>query len=116
MINSIYKYALIALVITTIACQTDNSLKPNPFFDRTKMANILTDIQIAEAGVNQQGFLIDSLNKSMLWHYEYVYKKNNITEKQFNDNYTYYLEEPQLLDSVYNDVIKNITQLRLEKK
>ena len=46
MINSIYKYALIALVITTIACKTDNSLKPNPFFDRTKMANILTDIQI----------------------------------------------------------------------
>ncbi|MCF8428883.1 MAG: DUF4296 domain-containing protein [Bacteroidia bacterium] len=116
MINYIYKYALIALVITTVGCQQDDSLKPNPFFDRNKMANILTDIQIAEAGINQQGLVIDSLNKSMLWHYEYVYKKNNITEKQFNDNYTYYLEEPELLDSVYNDVIKNIAKLRIEKK
>lgn len=116
MINSVYKYALIALVIFTIACQQDNSLKPNPFFDRNKMAIILTDIQIAEAGINQQGLVMDSLNKSMLWHYEYVYKKHNITEKQFNDNYTYYLEEPVQLDSVYSDVIKNIAELRLKKK
>jgi hypothetical protein len=116
MINSIYKYALIASVFFTIACQQDNSLKPNPFFDRDKMAAILTDIQIVEAGINQQGLVIDSINKSMLWHYEYVYKKHNITEKQFNDNYTYYLEEPIQLDSVYNDVIKNIAKLISDKK
>lgn len=116
MINSIYKYALIALVITTIACQTDNSLKPTPFFDRTKMATILTDIQIAEAGINQHGLVIDSLNKSMHWHYDYIYKKNQVTEKEFQDNYTYYLEEPNLLDSVYNDVLSNIANLRLNKK
>jgi hypothetical protein len=50
MINSIYKYALIALVITTIACQTDNSLKPNPFFDRNKMANILFNVRHKKHG------------------------------------------------------------------
>lgn len=115
MIKSVYKYATIALVITTIACSNNNNLKPNPFFDRKKMGNIMTDIQIAEAGVNQQGFATDSLNKVMNWHYNFIYKKYNITEKDFKNNYDYYLQEPADLDSVYVDVLNNITKIRLEK-
>jgi len=38
------------------------------------MSAILTDIQIAEAGVNQIGLITDSLNKSMLWHYDLYLK------------------------------------------
>ena len=116
MIKSVYKYALIALVITTFACNQNNNLKPNPFFDRKKMSDILTDIQIAEAGINQEGLITDSLNKSMLWHYDFVFKKHGINEKQFTDNYDFYLQEPADLDSVYTDVLNNLTQMRLEKK
>lgn len=115
MIKSLYKYALIALVITTIGCGNKNILKPDPFFDRNKMAAILTDIQIAEAGINQIGLPADSLNKSMLWHYDFVFKKHNVTEKQFVENYDFYLQEPADLDSVYIDVVNNITKLRLNK-
>jgi len=116
MIKSVYKYALIALVITTIGCNQNNNLKPDPFFDRKKMGDILTDIQIMEAGVNQIGLITDSLNKSMLWHYDFVYKKHNITEKQFTENYDFYLQEPADLDSVYVDVLNNLAKMRLEKK
>ncbi|MBJ7427961.1 MAG: DUF4296 domain-containing protein [Bacteroidia bacterium] len=116
MIKSVYKYALIALVITTIGCNQNNNLKPDPFFDRKKMGDILTDIQIMEAGVNQIGLITDSLNKSMLWHYDFVYKKHNITEKQFTENYDFYLQEPAELDSVYVDVLNNLAKMRLEKK
>lgn len=103
------------MVITTISCSQKNNLKPDPFFDRKKMADILTDIQIAEAGVYQIGLPTDSLNKSMLWHYDFIFKKNNITENQFIENYNFYLQEPADLDSVYIDVVNNITQLRLNK-
>ncbi|MFA9212670.1 MAG: DUF4296 domain-containing protein [Candidatus Methylacidiphilales bacterium] len=116
MIKSVYKYALIALVITTIGCNQNNNLKPDPFFDRKKMGDILTDIQIMEAGVNQIGLITDSLNKSMLWHYDFVYKKHNITEKQFTENYDFYLQEPADLDSIYVDVLNNLAKMRLEKK
>lgn len=116
MIKSVYKYALIALVITTIGCSQNNNLKPDPFFDRKKMSDILTDIQIAEAGVNQIGLISDSLNKSMLWHYDFVYKKHNVTEKQFAENYDFYLQEPADLDSVYADVLNNLAKMRLDKK
>lgn len=116
MIKSVYKYALIALVITTIGCNQNNNLKPDPFFDRKKMSDILTDIQIAEAGVNQIGLISDSLNKSMLWHYDFVYKKHSVTEKQFVENYDFYLQEPADLDSVYADVLNNLAKMRLDKK
>jgi hypothetical protein len=116
MINSVYKYALIALVITTFGCNQNNNLKPNPFFDRKMMGNLLTDIQIAEAGVNQIGLISDSLSKSMLWHYDFVFKKYNVSEKQFVANYDFYLQEPSDLDSVYADVLNNLTQMRIEKK
>lgn len=115
MIKSVYKYAIIALVISNFACTQNNNLKPSPFFDRKLMGDIMTDVQIAEAGVSQQGFATDSLNKSMDWHYQFIFKKYQITETQFKNNYDYYLQEPAELDSVYVDVLNNITKMRLNK-
>jgi hypothetical protein len=114
MIKLFYKYALIALVIATSACQ-QSTLEPKPFFDRKKMGDILTDIHLAEANVNTFGLSGDSLDKTMLAYYETVYRTNQVTEKDFNANYTYYLEEPALLDSVYADVLSNLAKLQLAK-
>ncbi|MES2654518.1 MAG: DUF4296 domain-containing protein [Bacteroidota bacterium] len=114
MIKLFYKYALIALVISISACaQTET--KPSPFFDRKQMGDIITDVHLAEAKVNALVLSGDTLNKTMLAHYDFIYKKHNITEKAFKDNYNYYLENPVLLDSVYADVLVNCAQMQLAK-
>ncbi len=114
MIKLFYKYALIALVISISACaQTET--KPNPFFDRKQMAEVLTDVHLAEAKVNALVLSGDTLNKTMLAHYDFIYKKHKINEKEFKDNYTYYLENPVLLDSVYADVLVNLAQMQMAK-
>lgn len=114
MIKLFYKYALIALVISISAC-AETETKPSPFFDRKKMGDIITDVQLAEAKVNALVLSGDTLNKTMLAHYDFIYKKHNITEKEFKDNYNYYLENPVLLDSIYGDVLVNFAQMQLAK-
>ena len=103
------------MVFFTTACSYNNQTKPNPFFERKKMAEILTDISIAEAGVNQSVVNKDSFEVPLKTYHDFIYKKYSTNQKEFKANYTYYIENPVLLDSVYSDVMNNLTTLRLEK-
>lgn len=115
MIKIVYKYAIIALVFYTTACSYNKQTKPEPFFERKTMADILTDISIAEAGVNQAVVYKDSFDAPLKTYHDFIYKKYNTNQKEFTDNYTYYTQNPILLDSIYNDVLNNLTELRIKK-
>jgi hypothetical protein len=92
--------------------------KPDPFLDRQKMAEMLMDIQIFEAGINARRMGSDSTNESMASFYKLVYKKHGVSDSIFRANYNYYLSNPVELDSVYAKTLEllSVEDLKTHKK
>lgn len=90
--------------------------EPTPKLSRTQMAEIIADIQIAEAGIQLQNLPFDSMNGSYAAYYEFIYKKHNIDSSVFQNNYQYYLGNPVEMDSVYQEVITILTTLESESR
>lgn len=100
-----------------IACSSPKKEKvqvPAHVLNRQKMIGLLLDIHIAEATNNlntmeyaPQGQVPDSLTDDVL-------KKHGISFVQYTQSMEFYTRHPQLLDSMYTDVINEISKLQAE--
>lgn len=91
-----------ALLLTFIACNkpTGNRLP------LAKMAQILTDIQMAEVystmvkkAPQQRGF--DRNMDSLALYYKEIFAHYNITQQQFDESIQWYKAHPDEMDSIY---------------
>ncbi len=90
--------------------------KPNPFFDRQKMAEIIADIQLAESAVQMKNYPFDSMNRAYAGYYDFVFEKHNIDSQSFADNFAYYLANPVEMDSVYQVTITILSTLESKSR
>ncbi len=98
-----------------LACDGDAS-PPDGLIAQDKMAEILTQIHVAEARVTNMQlksqdssiFVYDKLQK-MIW------KKNKVDTSLYRKSYTYYTSHPVLLTEIYDQVEKNM-EAREKKK
>jgi len=119
MCKIIFKYLVLFLFLLTVACSSpiQNLMpEPSPKLSRIQMAEIIADIQIAEAGVQLQNLPFDSMNGSYAAYYAFIFKKHNIDSIVFESNYQYYLGNPVEMDSVYQEVITILTTLESESR
>ena len=93
----------------------ENKQKPVSFIARDKMAAILSDLHIAEAGINNSTSNKDSIAAKMKSYQQFIFEKFAVNETQFNENFEYYLKNTSELDSVYSDVLSNINKIQLKK-
>lgn len=102
------KYGCLILMLVALSCSSENisENKPETMISKEKMAAVLADIHIAEAGVNRQMLTSDSTTKLFQMFYGIISKKHDINFKDFLENYEYYLSKPVLMDSIYNKAIE----------
>lgn len=106
---------LMLLVGGLLACDGDAS-PPDDLIPQEKMAEILTEIHVAEARVTNMQlksqdssiFVYDELQK-MIW------KKNKVDTSLYHSSYTYYTSHPALLNEIYDQVEKKL-EVREKKK
>ena len=98
-----------------LACDGEGS-PPDGLIPEEKMAEILTDIHIAEARVTSMQlrsqdssvFVYDKLQKR-------IWEKNKVDTSIYRKSYTYYTSHPALLAEIYDKVAKNL-EAREKKK
>ncbi len=116
MLNKI-KYLSVLSVLLLWACNAGKSEitnAPSDLLNRQQMSSILTDIHVAESRINANSIFGDSLVQANLDNYAIVFEKNRCTEEQFKSSYAYYLSTPVDLDSIYIDVVNNLTLLEAQ--
>ncbi len=90
-------------------------VRPIDLISRDSMIDILTDFEIYDA-------LMMTIQKKDRIHYEYdklyyynsILEKYNITNDRFQQSYTYYEEDENQLDAIYDDVLTKLSKMKAE--
>ncbi len=83
---------------------------PANVLSQEKMARVITDIHMAEAEM-QVRTLPDSTSKAPL-SFQKIFDKDTITKQQYEESMAFYIEHPQLLDTVYTQVLNELSKMQ----
>ena len=107
-----YFFLLITMVLLA-GCGNNEEKKvsiPDNILPREKMAQVITDIHIAEAEMNLHS-LPDSTSKTPI-SFRKIFEKDSITKQQYEESLTFYIDHPELLDKVYEEVLNEMSKMQ----
>lgn len=106
--NAIFLIQLLVVIIVFSAC---DNYKPNyaePTIDEEKMVNILTDVHILEAHLqNIEAATRDSVRNMM---YDQIFKIHQIDTVDFYENHKRYFSHSELIEPLYDKILLNIEE------
>ena len=105
------RWRIILLMIGLAACSSDD--KPKNLIDQNTMVNIMTDIHLIEAEINNihlqhqdsSVFMYQKLKVKML-------KKYNTDTSVFNASFKYYVLNPDKMKPIYSEVKKKLEEIK----
>jgi len=76
------------------------------------MAEVITDIHLAEAEASIRTFP-DTTSKEKL-SFQKIFNKHSITKKQYEESLSFYIDNPEILDKVYVNVLNELSKMQGE--
>ncbi len=110
---------LSAFLMGLFACQDgkqNTAEKPNNLVSPEKMEQMLSELHIVDALINQKNIAADSAKKLSTDYYDLIYRKYAVTANDFNKSFQYYLHNPADMDSIYVKVLENLNMEDLKLK
>jgi hypothetical protein len=121
-VKRIYCLLLIAYCPLVFSCGQKNKplAIPSNILLTEKMIRVIADIHIAEAEINLTSPppLPESQKDSVLRNkidFERIFVKNKITRVQYDSSLSFYINHPELLDTIYVQVISELSKKQIEK-
>lgn len=103
------KYFLTILVI--IAACRPTTKAPDDLITEEKMADLLTEIHLLEAKINQLQVKPYDSKQYVYDHYEkLLFDDFGVTGEQYERSLTFYLDHPDLFERVYEAVVDTLMQ------
>lgn len=96
------------------SCSGNDIQIPENVLPKEKMVQILTDVQITEAAMLLQSNKGNISKTRIPDYYQFIFKKHQITEKQFRESFTFYIGQVELMDNMYEEVINEISKRQAE--
>lgn len=98
---------LVLMIGLLTGCQTDN--RPDNLVDTDKMANILTDVHLAEARVSRLGVAsIDSSNLMYKRFESRILRKHGVDTMDYEKSYVYYSSHPREMEVIYKQIVEKL--------
>ncbi len=97
-----------AVMLIFLSCN-GNSKPPDDILDREKMAEILTDIHLAESRVSKMD--LRSMDSSVVVFNKLqqdIWAKYEVDSALYNKSYAYYASNPEAMSSLYEIVTKKL--------
>ena len=104
----------IILLLMLGSCDTNviKTPKPKNLLSQAVMAEVLADIHIAEASIQMVNSEDDSIHQTYINYYNAVFEKNQISRDDFKQSMAYYIKNPVLLQSIYDNVTEILSTKR----
>ncbi len=106
--------AAISVLFTLTSCYNVNegvTEIPKDLISKEKLTEVLTDIQIVEAG-----FIISKNRNGVRdlkpQYYTAVLESHNITLVQLRENVNYYQASPKVMEEIYENVLANLSKMQ----
>src|ERR1700743_1762045 len=103
-----YNKLFFSVLIFLAACNGEH--KPDGLIQKDQMITLLTEIHIVDGSMYNLIQVPDTLYKYGTGRYLAVFKKYNTDSVQFKNSVKYYSAHPDLMQSIYEQVSKNIKQ------
>ncbi len=107
------RISILIILIGTLYTSCNTSPEPIPI---NKMTKLLLEMHLAEAYAQHMpkdsGQTSIKNEDSLLIYNAQILKANNITEKDFQNSINWYKTKPELLDSIYQTMLTDITILQ----
>ncbi len=101
-------------LVTFSSCSGEEEQVPEYVWEEERFIEVLTEFQKAESIV-RLGYhkLSDSIypNDSV---YQSLFVKMGVLEHEFDSNYQYYLNDPERMEKIYDQVITNLSKQEAE--
>ena len=101
--------------MTQLSCDNSKN-RPENIIPEDEMVNIIIDIQILEATYNSRLIHEDDRNERMERYYQEIFEKHQTSSELFNESYTYYEENPEILQSIYEEVLEKLEAIQTEEE
>ncbi|WP_232541074.1 DUF4296 domain-containing protein [Spirosoma endbachense] len=91
------------------SCQSAEDKRPENLIPEDRMANILTEVHMAESRVSRLGLRsIDSSNLAYKHLENQIFKKFKVDTAAYSKSYTYYSSHPSEMEAIYKQVVDNL--------
>src|SRR5579862_5118693 len=106
--------AVVIFCLLAVSCANKNKIKvPQDVLCQDTMVGVLTDIHLAKAS-QQLGIAIDSADTGKHDPFQYVWKKHHITEDDYKKSLDFYAHNPNVLDSIYENVLNDLSKQKAQ--
>jgi hypothetical protein len=96
-----------------VSCSQDKTVSiPDTVLQEDKMAEVMVDIHLLEATLNINTFSKDKVSKDNSSPATDVLKKHGITKKQYDESFSFYTRNPQLLGEMYTKVLNELSKMQ----
>ncbi|GAB3923653.1 hypothetical protein GCM10028804_22480 [Larkinella terrae] len=96
---------LFVLISLTLACQNSSTEAPDDLLSESQMAQILSEIHLAEARVTKLNRVSQDSNTLIYKHLEKrIFQKYKVDTAAYSKSYTYYSSNPEQLADIYKQV------------
>ena len=92
-------------------CGKSNSA-PDDLIPQDKMIPILIEIHIAEAMIQLKELTDDSIAMYSKAYYDRIFEDHQVSQTQFENSMDYYVDHPELYESIYTKVQEEVKQIR----
>jgi hypothetical protein len=100
--------------LLSASCRNNNKIEiPKDVLCQDTMVEVLTDIHLVKAS-QQLGIAMDTADTNKITPFEYVWKKHHITEAEYKKSLDFYTRNSNVLDSIYENVLNNLSKQKAE--
>ncbi len=113
-LNFIKLFFLLIIIFTLSSCYNVNVNEvavPEKMLSQKQMVDIITDIQLIEAGFSINKYVIKGKDLKPEYYNE-IFKKHSITVQQFSQNIDYYYASPKVMEEIYESVLANLSKIQ----
>jgi hypothetical protein len=104
------------MMLTGSCKHQKTEIKPVHLIGKDTMVKVLADIHLLEASLGIKVFEEKKMDHTRNLIKEKIYGNYAVSKKQFFDSYNYYSQHSAQLDSIYTDVITEISKRQSELK
>ena len=94
------------IVVLFISCKEKPKALPSGILDNTKMTEVMVDVQLLEGLIAVRTIEEEQIN----YYYNATFEKHGIDKNTFDLNIQYYIEHPEELEVIYQDVITELSK------
>lgn len=105
--------SILTLFVLFLSCSSGKDNIPHDIIPKDKMMTILMDIHIAEAGVKIETSPDSTLAKANDY-YHFIFRQNEVSEEDFRKSFRYYAKHPELLQSIYQTMLDEMSKKESE--